>query len=193
MADPVLHVIAGPNGAGKSTFYNKVLRPVTHLEFVNADLIAARRWPGDAMQHAYEASKLAADTRARLMQERRSFVTETVFSHESKLDLLHEAMQRGFRVTLHIVLIPEELSVARVANRLANGGHDVPEAKIRERFTRLWGHLRDAIELVDESRVYDNTKANTPYKLVATYIHGYATTSPEWPPWTPPELRDAGR
>lgn len=95
-----------------------------------------------------------------------------MFSHESKLALLHEASQREFRVTLHVVLIPEELAVARVANRLANGGHHVPENKISERFKRLWSYLCDAISLVDESRVYDNTKANTPYRLVATYIDG---------------------
>lgn len=193
MPDPVLHVIAGPNGAGKTTFYDKVLRPVTHLEFVNADLIAARRWPDTAIQHAYEASELAAAARAHLMQARQSFVTETVFSHESKLALLDDATQRGYRVSLHIVLIPEELAVARVANRFANGGHDVPEGKIRERFARLWRHLRDAIVVVDEARVYDNTEAATPYRLVAAYINGYATTQPHWPTWTPQELRDAGR
>ncbi|MBI2703916.1 MAG: AAA family ATPase [Actinobacteria bacterium] len=193
MSDPVLHVFAGPNGAGKTTFYDKVLRPVTHLEFVNADLIAADRWAGAAMEHAYEAAELAAAARARFLQSRRSFVAETVFSHESKVALLREAARCGYRVTLHIMLISEELAVARVADRLANGGHDVPENKVRERFKRLWRHLTDAIVLVDEARVYDNAKATEPYRLVAVYVDGHATVPPDWPAWTPADLRAAGR
>lgn len=68
MSDPVLHVVAGPNGAGKSTFYEQVLGPVTGLAF------------------------LGPDERDRAMKRRRSFVTETVFSHPSKLDLRRAAL-----------------------------------------------------------------------------------------------------
>jgi predicted ABC-type ATPase len=165
--DPVLHLLAGPNGAGKTTFYERVLGPSTYLEFVNADVIAASRWPDDPMTHAYEAARLAAEERARLLEARRSFVTETVFSHESKVSLVEAAGLAGYLVTLHIILVPEDLAVARVAQRALHGGHDVPEAKVRARFHRLWQHVRAAVALVDEARVYDNTKARTPYDLRA--------------------------
>jgi predicted ABC-type ATPase len=191
-SDPVLHVIAGPNGAGKTTFYVKVLGPVTHLDFVNADLIAADRWPDAQVEHAYEAAALAAEHRARLIAARESFATETVFSHESKVALLRDAEQAGYRVVLHVVLIPEDLAVARVVDRVANGGHDVPEDKVRARFGRLWRHLRDAVVLVDEAHMYDNTMAAEPFRLVASYIRGQVIGSPDWPAWAPQDLRDAG-
>lgn len=187
--DPVLHVIAGPNGAGKSTFYSEVLGPATHLAFVNADLIAAQRWPGAETVHAYQAAALATEERAQRFSQRRSFVTETVFSHESKIELLRDAQHAGFHVTLHVVMIPEQLAVARVADRVANGGHHVPEEKIRERFGRLWGLLRVAIASVGEAHIYDNTIAAAPFRLVASFANGHPMAEPVWPSWTPAEIR----
>ncbi|HRE02704.1 MAG TPA: zeta toxin family protein, partial [Ilumatobacteraceae bacterium] len=138
MGDPALHLIAGPNGAGKSTLHDRIIGPSTGLEFVNADVIASQRWPGDELSHAYEASALAAARRAELLAAQSSFVTETVFSHRSKLDLIDDALAAGYLVTLHVVIVPVELSVARVANRVTVGGHDVPVDKVRGRFARLW-------------------------------------------------------
>lgn len=192
MTDPVLHLIAGPNGAGKTTFYERILGPTTNLVFVNADVIAEEHWPGAAVEHAYDAAALAAGERSRRIRDRASFATETVFSHESKLALVHEAQDAGYRVTLHIVMIPEALSVARVVNRVAEGGHHVPQEKVRARFGRLWIHLRDAIAVVGEARVYDNTAAAEPFRLVATYINGQLVSAPKWPPWTPQVLRQSG-
>lgn len=188
MADPVLHVIAGPNGAGKSTLYELVIEPVTNLEFVNADVIAAREWPGAPSVHAYDASRRAAERRDELLAARTSFVTETVFSHESKVDLVKGASASGYLVTLHVVLVPEELAVARVANRVEHDGHGVPEEKIRSRYQRLWPLVAEAIGLVDEARVYDNSSASAPFRLVATFERGIATSKPDWPPWAPKAL-----
>jgi predicted ABC-type ATPase len=193
MADPVLHLIAGPNGAGKSTLFDLVIGPVTGLEFVNADVIAARQWPGDESAHAYDASRLAADRREELLAARTSFVTETVFSHESKVDLVRSAAGAGYLVTLHIVLVPEELAVARVASRVENDGHDVPEDKVRSRYQRLWSLVAEAITLVDVAQVYDNSSAKEPFRLVATFDRGVPIAKPAWPRWTPKDLRTTGR
>ena len=122
MSDPVLHLIAGPKGAGKSTFYDEVLRPATHLEFINADIIAALRWPGAETEHGYEAAQLAASDRSERIQNRRSFATETVFSHKSKVDLLKEATHASYRVTLLWCSCPKRSRWRRVVNRVANGG-----------------------------------------------------------------------
>lgn len=193
MPDPVLHVIAGPNGAGKTTFYLRVLEPVTRLEFVDADAIASERWPGTEVEHAYEAAELATAERSRRINEGRSFATETVFSYESKIVLLREARAAGYRVTLHLVLVPEDLAVARVVDdRVTHGGHHVPADKVRSRFGRLWWHVRSAIEIVDESFVYDNSKAATPFRLVAAFVNGQMTFGSRWPTWTPEPLRRAG-
>lgn len=189
MPSPVLHLIVGPNGAGKTTFYEEILRPATGLPFINADLIARQRWPSDESAHAYEAAREAAELRRSAIEDRRSFVTETVFSHPSKLDLLRTAGVAGYRRYLYVILIPEELAVQRVGVRVEIGGHDVPEDKIRSRFRRLWQLVRQAIALADEAEVRDNSRAKTAFRLVARYHGGALIGSAEWPPWTPPELR----
>lgn len=190
--DPALHLIVGPNGAGRSTFFARVVGPATGLDFVNADVIAADRWPGAEVEHAYAAARLAAAERDRLIDARCSFVAETVFSHRSKVDLLRRAERASFRVALHVVLIPEELAVARVVSRVAHGGHHVPENKVRERFARLWDHVVEAIEIVDGASVYDNSRAADPFRLVASYRRGRTIGNPDWPAWTPTVLQHTG-
>ena len=193
MADPALHLLAGPNGSGKTTFYQQVLLPVTNLGFVNADVIAAAVWPGAEAEHAYEASAMAADERSRLIADRVSFATETVFSHPSKLELLAEAAQAGYLVTLHVVAVPVDLAVARVVERAAQGGHAVPEHKVRERYQRLWGYVRQAIALVDAAHVYDNSRAATPYREIARFRDGALVGPAGWPAWIPDDLRSLAR
>lgn len=193
MSDPVLHVIVGPNGAGKTTLYELALEPVTHLPFVNADRIAAKHWPNDQEARSYEAARLATNERAELIAHRRSFVAETVFSHPSKLDLLREARRAGYLITVHVVLIPEELAVARVQQRVAHGGHSVPEEKIRSRYQRLWPHVIEAVELVDEAVFYDNSRARRPFRVVARFRAGAAGKAADWPAWAPQGLRQLSR
>jgi predicted ABC-type ATPase len=191
MADPVLHLLAGPNGSGKSTLWAYVLEPELRLEFVNADVVAKERWPDDAVSHAYEAAKMAAARREELIAARRSFATETVFSHESKIDLVRSAVEAGYLVTLHVIAVPEALAVDRVENRVENGGHAVPKPKVRARYRRLWAHVAEAIALAERSCVYDNTTAATPFRLVAEFERGALLWS-DWPAWIPNELSTLG-
>ena len=94
---PILHIIAGPNGAGKSTFYHQILRDLTDAEFVNADLLAADALGAHATteDEAKLGQTLAEDRRAALMAARQSLVTESTFSHPSKVDLVREALALG--------------------------------------------------------------------------------------------------
>lgn len=186
--DPVLHLLAGSNGAGKSTFAARVVQPVTMLPFVNADVIAAERWPDATAEHAYEASRLAAEQREALMAERASFITETVFSHESKVDLVRAAVEAGYVMRLHVILVPEDVTVGRVDQRVRAGGHEVPEGKIRERYQRLWALVAEARDLARKTEFYDNSSARTPFRLVATYEDGTLVGDAHWPSWTPPAL-----
>jgi predicted ABC-type ATPase len=193
VSTPVLHLLAGPNGAGKTTFYERVLGPATLLPFVNADRIAAERWPGEEMRHGYDAAREAARLRDEHIARRTSFVTETVFSHESKVELARAAGAAGFQVTLHAILVPVALSVARVSLRAEAGGHDVPEEKIRGRYERLWTHVVAALEVVDSAHFYDNTNAEHPFRVVARYEHGRPVIPADWPTWAPQELCRADR
>jgi predicted ABC-type ATPase len=185
VTDPVLHLVAGPNGSGKSTLFREVIEPVTGLEWVNADEIAAEL----AAEDDYEAAREAARRRADLIARHRSFATETVFSHPSKVELVRDAVAAGYLVTLHVVLVPEDLAVARVRNRVEYGGHPVPEDKVRARYRRLWAHVSEAVALAQESQFYDNTSASKPFRGIARFEGGRAVGRVTWPAWARPELR----
>lgn len=184
-----LHLVVGPNGSGKTTFVTEFLAPELPpgYAYVNADEIAKARWPADPGAHAYDAARVAADTRAHLIAAGRSFIAETVFSHPSKLDLIRSAQEAGYQVVLHVMLVPEELTVRRVAYRVRDGGHDVPERKIRERFHRLWPLVAQAISIADRSVVYDNSQLAGPTP-VAELFTGLAVGAVSWPAWTPEPL-----
>jgi predicted ABC-type ATPase len=187
LSTPLLYILAGPNGSGKSTFVRDVLGRETGLPFINADDLAKERWPGAEEEHAYDASLAAAQTRAAAMSARRSFITETVFSHRSKVSLVQQAVAAGYRVELHVMLIPEDVAVERVAYRVAEGGHTVPEEKIRARYRRLWDLIVEARAIAHRAVFYDNSRAR-PFRRVAVYERGQSIGVPAWPKWTPEVL-----
>jgi len=184
----LLDLVVGPNGAGKSTIVRAFIEPKTpRAVFVNADVIARERWPHAPEEHSYEAAQVAARTRETLIGQGRSFIAETVFSHPSKLDLIHRAKASGYTVVLHVVLVDPDTSVARVAARVAAGGHDVPEDKIRGRHERIAPLVCTAIGLVDEAFVYDNTRIEGPRRL-AWFAGGEPIGPITWPEWVAPEF-----
>ncbi len=183
-----LDLVVGPNGAGKTTFVELVLLPGRPgAPFVNADLIAARRWPQEPQAHAYEAAGVAERTRGALLARREAFIAETVFSHSSKLGLVDAANAVGYQTALHVMLVPEEVSVQRVAHRVGAGGHAVPEQKVRERYARLWPLVAQAVVRCDSATVWDNSRWDGPQQ-VALFIGGAVVGACAWPTWTPPAL-----
>jgi predicted ABC-type ATPase len=186
-----LDLVVGPNGAGKSTFVGLTLAPLLPgSAFVNADEIAKQRWPDDPGAHSYQAARVAAETRTKLIELGTSFIAETVFSHPSKLELIDAAHVAGYTIVLHVLLIPEELAVERVRHRVDAGGHGVPENKIRERYQRLWALVAAAITRCDSTAVYDNSARKGPH-IVAQLNNGFLIGSPAWPAWTPDVLQTA--
>lgn len=170
-AEPFVIVLAGPNGAGKSTFYDLFLEGVP-APFVNADRIA-RSVLRDRPASDYEAARIAEAERRRLVAERQSFIMETVFSDPAgdKVRLLAQAQKDGWFVCLvYIGLDRPEISAARVAHRVRNGGHGVPAAKIAPRYRRSLANLRKALRFVDHAWLYDNSLA--PYRRVAEVARG---------------------
>jgi predicted ABC-type ATPase len=183
-----LDLIVGPNGAGKSTFVQEILaEQLPGIPFVNADLIAIERWPEDPERHSYEAAKIAGATRAALIESGTQFITETVFSHPSKLELVDKAQGAGYFVALHVLMLPEHVAVARVAARVEYGGHSVPENKIRERYQRLWPLVALAAAKAQSAAFWDNSTLDGPV-LVATLAAGQLLALPKWPTWTPDAL-----
>lgn len=186
-----LDLIVGPNGAGKSTFVAKTLAqalpPAT--PFVNADLIAAERWPDEAEARSYEAAQVAAKTREALLDTGMSFVAETVFSHPSKLKLVNHARELGYTVVMHVLMVPEELSVARVRARVSAGGHSVPEEKIRARYTRLWTWVLASAGSCDQVIFYDNSASSGPRIVAQVHLFEPVGTV-AWPTWAPDRFQD---
>ncbi|MFH1807688.1 MAG: AAA family ATPase [Pseudomonadota bacterium] len=185
MTEKQLWVLAGANGAGKSTFYDNFLAP-KGLKFVNADSIAKKLAPEAPEAFSYEAAARAELLRRQLLDDGISFCFETVFSHPSKIDFLAEAKTRGYEVVLvYIHLELPELNAARVAQRVQQGGHSVPEKKIFSRIPRTMQHIRSALPLADEVYLLDNSSAVEPYKVVLHSKAGRISQLPaKVPDWT---------
>jgi predicted ABC-type ATPase len=173
-SDRFLIVLAGSNGAGKSTFFKQIIAPLG-VHFVNADLLARELNPNDPSAVAYEAAALADQERRQLVEMSESFCMETVFSDPvgDKLDFLKEARTAGYHVLLIFIGIESPaLSEARVIQRVSEGGHDVPDDRLRSRFPRTLENLRRAIPIVDEVLLLDNSSLDDPYAFVAQYQNG---------------------
>lgn len=110
-----------------------------------------------------------------------SFTWETVFSHESRLDIMNYAKNCGYRVHLTYVTTKNpDINVARVRNRVLEGGHDVPEDKIRSRYERSISFLPQMILAADEVLIYDNSYENTaPTLLFQKLTDGKENLDPE--------------
>ena len=184
-AAPLLWLVIGPNGAGKSTYYETRIRPHLAAEFVNADAIGRARWPRDAVGRAYDAARLAETRRRELIDLRRSFVAETVCSHPSKLALLADARAAGYRVWVSFICLETpQLAVARVAERVARGGHAVPHDKIRGRYDRMAAFAVAAVEAAHRGYVLDNSDPTRPLRDVLGFDRGQRTfVAPHVPAW----------
>lgn len=182
---PSLVLLAGPNGAGKSTLYQARVAPSFAGPFINADIIQREELEDASMEASYKAAQIARDRRSELFDDGKSFATETVFSHPSKLDIIEDARARGYIViVLHVGVDSPDLSVARVKGRTQEGGHDVPEDKIRARYDRGQPLIREAVLRADRGMVYDNSRLNEPPRQVLVFSTGRLIQAdahlPEW-------------
>ena len=182
---PSLVVLAGPNGAGKSTLYQTRVAPGVMGPFINADIIQRDELRDVSMEASYRAARLAEARRNALLEARHSFVTETVFSHPSKLEVIETARARGYLVVvLHVGVDSPDLSLARVRVRTSEGGHDVPEEKIRARYTRGQPLIRAAVLRADRGMVFDNSRLNTAPRQMLVFANGRLTkAAPILPQW----------
>jgi len=163
-----LWLLVGGNGAGKSTFYRLILEPLG-LPFVNADRLAKLVYPAAAEEHSYEAALLAEQQRNTLLASGASFCFETVFSHPSKIDFTARAKALDYTVIMVLIHLEQaELNAARVAQRVQEGGHNVPTEKLLERIPRMLNQVKTAIPLCDEVRVLDNSSAENPFRPLMT-------------------------
>ena len=175
-------MFAGPNGSGKSTITPSFqAEPDFPSNYINPDEIALSLG-GNIMERAYEASAIAASHRDDCIRNGDSFAFETVMSHPSKLALLEKAKDAGFDITLVFISTKDpRYNVARVRDRVAKGGHDVPEDKIISRYHRTHAYLPIAISLAHRIYIFDNTV--TPQLEAVLSLGEIAEQNQESPQW----------
>ncbi|MBR4776076.1 MAG: zeta toxin family protein [Lachnospiraceae bacterium] len=148
---PEIIVFAGPNGSGKSTI-TKFAKTVG--KYINADDIKKVNNCSDL-----EAAQTAEKMREEALQKGEDFTFETVLSTDRNLNLLKRAKEKGYFIRCFYVLTANpDVNVARVSVREMQGGHGVPEDKIRERYKKALKLIPELIQVCDILHIYDNTE-----------------------------------
>jgi predicted ABC-type ATPase len=154
-------IIAGPNGAGKTTFAREFLPTDAELpNFVNADLIAAGLSPFAPDLAAFKAGRIMLETIADYAKRGESFSFETTLSGLSYAQMIPTWRSSGYLVKLFFLSLPDvEMAIERVAIRVKQGGHNVPEDVIQRRFAHGIKNFERYKLLVDSWQMYDNSGA----------------------------------
>lgn len=153
-------VIGGPNGAGKTTAANRLLPTALELrEFLNADEIARGLSPFDPEANAVPAGRMMIDRIDRLVEAGKSFALETACAGHRQAKLLRACRAAGYRVTFIFLWLPSpQFAMQRVAQRVARGGHHIPEDTVVRRYAAGMYHMRDVfLPLADVASIYDSS------------------------------------
>ena len=158
--DKRIFIIAGPNGAGKTTFATEFLPHEANCPlFINADIIAAELNPSEPHLVAFQAGRQMLEQIREHVRKGESFAFETTLSGLVYARRIPQWRERGYRVKLFFLRLPSpEVAIARVARRVLQGGHDVPETVIRRRFEAGLRNFEQVYrDLVDGWALYDNS------------------------------------
>jgi len=157
---PRILIIAGPNGAGKTTFAREFLPNEAGCpSFINADLIAAGIAPFDPEGAAVTAGKLMLQEIKRQTAQLKSFAFETTLSGKLYSRMISQWQHSGYNVKLiFLQLKSADDAVNRVAQRVRQGGHNIPEATIRRRYEKgIVNFQKIYSPIVDSWTLYDNS------------------------------------
>lgn len=164
MSNKNVYIIAGPNGAGKTTFAKKFLPEYAKCpNFVNADLIAQGLSPFLPRLAAMKAGRLVLEQIYGLAEKNLDFAFETTLAGKSYLSFLKSLKNKNYSIHLFFLWIPNpELALARIKERMADGGHDVPAADVRRRFHRGIYNLFKLYKPILDSWMLFNNSGATP-------------------------------
>ncbi len=186
---PEVIVIAGPNGSGKTSITRKFLHHewAVGTVYINPDEVAKEKF-GDwnSQEAVLSAAEYCAAWREECLRTRTSLVFETVFSAPDKIDFLLRAKEAGFFVRLFFIATESPvINASRIAQRVMEGGHDVPIPKIISRYRKSIVNCKTVIPLVDRLYVYDNSTDNEDARPLFRLTRGcmgkrYADEVPEW-------------
>ncbi len=188
MNAPRLIVVAGANGAGKSTLTLRLAQRFGNQFglLLDPDAVARAFAPDEPSRASIQAARFILEMIDRAFARRERFIVETTLSDRNHhLDLLGRAQRLGYKTWLYYIgLESAALYLARVQQRVARGGHDIPDEDIVRCFERSRANLPDTIRLVDRAMIYDNS-ARSP-RLIASLERGILrrpVSGTGW--WTP--------
>lgn len=186
---PELIIIAGPNGSGKTSITQKFLHHewAEGTTYINPDQIAKDTF-GDwnDKEAVLKAANYSSHLREKCLAEKRSFVFETVFSAQDKIDFVIRAKQAGFFIRIFFISTSNPaINASRIAKRVMEGGHDVPITKIISRYNKSIQNCKTVSSIVDRLYVYDNSIDDADALPLFRLSDGavakqYAEDIPEW-------------
>ncbi len=170
MKKPVLIIIAGPNGSGKTSVTSQILKHewTSNSIYINPDEIAQQEL-GDwnSPQKTLKAAKIATDRRYECLQKKQNLIFETVFSSPEKIEFINIAKEKGYFIRLFFICTNHpSINASRIANRVMQGGHEVPISKIISRFQKAILNCITVSNIVDRLYIYDNTEEYAEAKLL---------------------------
>ena len=186
---PVLIVIAGPNGSGKTTITSKILRHewLEDAVYVNPDQVAQDKF-GDwnSPEAVMQAAQYCEALREECLHKQQSLIFETVLSSEGKVDFIRRAKEAGYFIRLFFVSTNHpSINAARIAQRVMEGGHDVPITKVISRYQKSVVNCKRCSALADRMYIYDNSIDDGDARLLFRMTDGqlfkqYTDDIPEW-------------
>jgi predicted ABC-type ATPase len=185
MSFPAVVVLGGPNGAGKSTAAPRLLRGSLRVEeFVNADTLAQGLSAFKPEDVALEAGRIMLKRLDDLESHGKSFAFESTLASQALVRRLERLKKRGYRIHIVYLWLPTaELAIARVAERVRAGGHDVPSDDVRRRFSRGRRNFFTRYRpLADTWRLYDGSSIRGP-RLIASGVTGKPTRVRDQETW----------
>lgn len=186
---PVLIVIAGPNGSGKTTITSKILRHewLEDAVYVNPDQVAQDKFGNwNSPEAVMQAAQYCEELREKCLRNRQSLIFETVLSSDGKVDFIRRAKEMGFFIRLFFVSTNHpSINAARIAQRVMEGGHDVPITKVISRYYKSTLNCKRCSALADRMYIYDNSIDDADAQLLYRLTDGqlfkqYTDDIPEW-------------
>jgi len=170
---PVITVIAGPNGSGKSTI-TSLLTLEGRERLLDPDAVAKRINPTDPSAAAIAAGREVLERTEEYVTTGMSFAMETTLASRRTVEKLREAQAVGFEIDfVFVALSSPERNIIRIVERVARGGHFVPDEDVRRRYARSMLNAVELLRFADRTRVYDNSEYEA--RLILTFQCGTLT------------------
>jgi predicted ABC-type ATPase len=162
-----IYIIAGPNGAGKTTFAREFLPNYAHCpNFINSDLIAQGLAPFSPETANIKAGKLVLEQIHDYANQQIDFAFETTLSGKTYFSMLKNLKEKGYKLNLFYLWIPNtKLAIARVNQRVAEGGHNVPAEDVKRRFKRSISNFFNLYMPLLNSWILFNNTGNQPLPI----------------------------